>query len=168
MRNTSYLKFCTQGLIYCAPNWILELTHMSSFLIRSGRKTWRVNFCEFFMNVCEFFIMFCGLFIKFCGIFYKFYQKEKRKIVNWLFFPTSYQRNGSFQESLWCTVNKTQSAKIQILCVPHKLTSLRNSGNFILSIFMHRVQRYDSAKSCSCCLNTLYQVRQPKQAGDTT
>ena len=37
----------------------------------------------------------------------------------------------------------------------HKLTSLRNSGNFILSIFMHRGQRYDSAKFPSCCLNTL-------------
>ena len=155
MRNTSYLKFCTQGLIYCAPNWILELTRMSSFLIRSGRKTWQVNFCEFFMNVCEFFIKFCGIFIKFCGILKKFIKKKREKLEIDCFFPLLIKEMGHFKNPLWCTVDKTQGAKIQIWGVPHKLTSLRNSGNFILSIFMHRVQRYDSAKSCSCCLNTL-------------
>ena len=75
------------------------------------------------------------------------------------FSPTSYQKRrhmGHFKNPIWCTVDETQGAKIQIWDVPHKLTSLRNSGNFILSISMHRGQRYDSVKFCSCCLNTLY------------
>ena len=95
-------------------------------------------------------------FHKVLRIFYWFYQKEKSKIEIWLLFPLLIKEMGHFKNPLWCTVDKTQGAKIQIWDVPHKLTSLRNSGNFILSISMHRGQRYDSAKFCSCCLNTLY------------
>ena len=80
------------------------------------------------------------------------------KIQLTCFPPTSYQKRrhmDHFKNPIWCTVDETQVAKIQICDVSHKLTSLRNSGNFILSIFMHRGQRYDSTKSTSCCLNTL-------------
>ena len=86
-------------------------------------------------------------------------MKNSKKFHLSCFSPTSYQRRriiGNFKNRLWCTMDETQGAKIQIWGTGHKLTSLRNSGNFILSIFMHRGQRYDSAKFSSCYLNTLY------------
>ena len=110
----------------------------------------KVNFCEFFINVCEF-------FIKFCGILKNFMKKKREKLEIDCFFPLLIKEMGHFKNPLWCTVDKTQGAKIQIWGTGHKLTSIRNSGNFILSIFMHRGQRYDSAKFSSCYLNTLYQ-----------
>ena len=132
------------------------MIHMSSFLIRSGGKTWQDNFCKFFMIVCGFLIKFFGIFVKFCGFFKNFIKKKREKLEIDCFFPLLIKEMGHFKNPLWCTVDETQGAKIQIWDVPHKLTSLRNSGNFILSISMHRGQRYDSAKFCSCCLNTLY------------
>ena len=71
-------------------------------------------------------------------------MKNSKKIHLSCFSPTSYQRRriiGNFKNQLWCTMDETQGAKIQIWGTGHKLTSLRNSGNFILSIFMHSGQR---------------------------
>ena len=141
MRNTSDLKFCTLGLVHCAPNWILEMTHMSSFLIRRGGKPWQVNFCEFFMNFCEF-------FIKFCRIFINLIKKKREKLEIDCFFPLPIKEMGHLKNPLLCTVDKTQGAKIQIWGVSHKLTSFRNTGNFISAFSCTEARNMTPRNSC--------------------
>ena len=158
MATLSDLNFCTLSHIHSTRNWILEMTHISSSLIRSGKKTVNFQFLSFlfdkiYENSTKLYKNSTKLYEKST----KHYEKLTR-IHSSCFSPTSYQKRrhmGHFKNPIWCTVDETQGAKLQIWGVPHKLTSLRNSGNFILSISMHRGQRYDSAKSCSCCLNTL-------------
>ena len=123
------------------------------------------------VNFQFFSFLFDKIYKKFHKTLWKFHKslwkshkhswKTHKKFHLSCFSPTSYQwrRNmGHFKNPLWCTVEKTQGAKIQNWGWPHKLTSLRSSWKKDLSIFMHRVQRYKSAKSCSWSLNTLYQL----------
>ena len=150
--------------IWIFAPWVLSTVHQSGFLkwpislIRSGKKQSISNFSSFlfdktYKNSTKLYENSSKLYEKLTNI-----HEKLTKIHSSCFSPTSYQKRrhmGQFKNPIWCTVDETLGAKLQIWGVPHKLTSLRNSGNFLLSIYMHRVQRYDSVKSCSCCLNTL-------------
>ena len=100
-----------------------SMNHISSSsLIRSGKKPWQLDFCEFYMNVC-----FSQIFVEFSKILLK--RKEKKwKLTG--FYSTYYQRRrnmGLFKNPLWCTVDVTQGAKIENWQRGHKCTNLRNS-----------------------------------------
>ena len=67
---------------------------------------------------------------------------KKKWIISWM--------------GLWHTVDTTWVTKIQNWRTPHKCSSLRSPGKSNLSIFIHWLQCYESSKSPSCSLNTLY------------
>ena len=100
MATLSVLNFCSLGHAHSTPKWILDMTHISSSLIRSGKKEQSIlNFSLFFL------IKFMKIPQNFRKIPQNLMKKSQRfmkkvtKIhLSW-FLPTSYQRRRNMGHS---------------------------------------------------------------------
>ena len=147
-----------QFLIFAPP--VLPTVHQSGFLnwpiffhiyfIRSGEKPWQVNFCYIFHESL-------WLFHKVLWNFHKFYQKEKRKIENWLFlFPLLIKEMGHFKNPLWCTVDKTLGAKFKSEEQAINWQALGTQEILFWAFSCTGARDMTPQNFSSCCLNTLY------------
>ena len=108
MATFSVLDFCTLCHAHSKPKWILDMTHISSSLIRSGKKEQSIlNFSLFFLIK---FMKIPQNFRKIPQSLMKKSQRFMKKVtkihLSW-FLPTSYQRRrnmGHFKNPLWCTM----------------------------------------------------------------
>ena len=96
MATLSVLNFCTLSHVHSTPKWILEMTHISSSLIRSGKKP--VNFRSFpflFDKIYE-------NTTKLCKKNSQIFMKNSQKFTCHGFSPhflSKKKKYGSFQES---------------------------------------------------------------------
>ena len=159
MRSSSVLHFCDPSCVHTVPkshSW--NDPFFSSLVKVEHWRIWnRVNFQFFFFLFIE--------FMKNSQEFMKNTWKFTKMNLSWFFFMQLQSKLKSYKErrniwsiswiGLWHTVDTTWGTIIQNWRTPHKCTSFGSPGKKNLSIFIHCVQSYGSAKSPSCSLNTL-------------
>ena len=99
MATLSVLDFRTLNLAHSSQKWILEMTHISSSLIRSGEKTVKFQFFSFLLdeNSTKIYEKVTKTHEKVTNI----YEKLTKFCLSWFFphFLSKKKKYESFQES---------------------------------------------------------------------
>ena len=105
MATLSVLNFCSLGHAHSTPKWILDMTHISSSLIRSGKKEQStLNFSLFsflFDKIYENSTKLYKNSTKLYGKVTKIHEKSHKNsfVMVFIHFLSKKKKYGSFQES---------------------------------------------------------------------